>query len=1072
MKITEEVIYPFFSARYFQRGRAYKKHVLDIDIEQTGKTYTLKGVVQGSQSEPYHTKITIVNGMQVFIRGKCSCPVEHNCKHVVATLLVAIENDLFTTGAKKKIFRAKIDDWFKQLSDHSSSTETKRSSNTELFFMLEIDKKVTLHLKTHRLLKNGGYGVTYNFDLNKMRNGYSTPAYITDTDAEIIGFFQILQGQDHYYYKPYVKLSGTFGVTLLEKAIKSGKSFHMDDLKQPLAMGAERAFNLQWQKNSSNLQQLLFKAEGSSAQLLKLDQFIYFDRENHLVGSAKGIDFDASMVETILNTPALNRDDALYVTKKLLMEFPQLNIPLPAQEMVHVLDTADIAFHITLQKNKHHNQLLFQVSYDANFIDISFENQRETLHERDGTFIQIVRDLQAEKEAIDILEAYGFSLVDGSQVKKLLYGMDPNLYDHQEVIQQWHLFLKEGVELLREADWIIHEADTFEMDFIEVETMQAHVEENSHWFDLSFSLNIYGKSYNSVPIIAELLKTYSRVEDLPDKLYLSVENNQFAIVPKESVIPIIETLFELFDTDTDGFTLQSYDAPLIEKFKNAGMDFSGSTALHELSKKLASFEGIEKATLPKGLNAALREYQHDGFSWLQFLREYRFGAILADDMGLGKTVQALAHLLKEREEGRFNVPTLIVAPTSLMSNWRREVEKFTPELSVLILQGSNRKQHFDKIDEYDLVLTTYPLIVRDFDVLEKHHFYYLILDEAQYIKNHRSKSAQHLRAIKSDHRLCLTGTPMENHLGELWGLFDFLMPNFLFQEKFFRDNFRTPIEQEQNNQKRTLLNDRIRPFLLRRTKNEVATELPPKTEMIRSVPLGKKQAELYESIRIAMDKQVRDAIKDKGLARSQIMILDALLKLRQVCCDPRLVKLEHAKEVKESAKFEMLFELLIELLGEGRKILLFSQFTTMLTLIEARLKKEKILYTKLTGSTRKREEAIEKFTSGEVPLFLISLKAGGVGLNLTQADTVIHYDPWWNPAAENQATDRAYRIGQDKPVFVYKLIAEHTVEERIVALQQRKQALADSVYENKDSAIGLSQNDLQDLFKPLEKNKD
>jgi SNF2 family DNA or RNA helicase len=306
---------------------------------------------------------------------------------------------------------------------------------------------------------------------------------------------------------------------------------------------------------------------------------------------------------------------------------------------------------------------------------------------------------------------------------------------------------------------------------------------------------------------------------------------------------------------------------------------------------------------------------------------------------------------------------------------------------------------------------------------------------------------------------------MENHLGELWGLFDFLMPGFLFDQRFFNEELRSPIEKEGNTTLRQHLNDRIRPFLLRRTKQDVILELPPKTEIIHKVTLGNKQAKLYESIRVAMDKKVRDVIKEKGVKRSHIMILDALLKLRQVCCDPRLVKLEQAKTVHESTKFDALLELLEELHEEGRKILLFSQFTQMLGLIETALKEKNFAYTKLTGQTRKREEAIAKFKRGEVSIFLISLKAGGVGLNLTEADSIIHYDPWWNPAVENQATDRAYRIGQDKPVFVYKLIAENSVEEKILALQKKKQALADSVYENKDGVMGLTQEDLQELFK-------
>lgn len=310
---------------------------------------------------------------------------------------------------------------------------------------------------------------------------------------------------------------------------------------------------------------------------------------------------------------------------------------------------------------------------------------------------------------------------------------------------------------------------------------------------------------------------------------------------------------------------------------------------------------------------------------------------------------------------------------------------------------------------------------------------------------------------------------MENHLGELWAQFDFLMPGFLGDSTFFKKTYRTPIETHGDKQQSERLSKRLRPFMLRRTKGEVATELPAKTEIIRTVPLHDKQAALYESIRITMEKKVRDAIADKGLARSHITILDALLKLRQTCCDPRTLSLKEAQKIDESAKLDLLMEMLPEQLEEGRRILIFSQFTRMIALMEKELKAYKIGYTKLTGQTKKRDEAIERFKSGEVDVFLISLKAGGVGLNLTEADTVIIYDPWWNPAVESQAADRAHRIGQDKPVFVYKLLTENTVEEKILAMQEKKRALADSIYNGgkKEESFKLTSDDLSELFKPL-----
>lgn len=306
---------------------------------------------------------------------------------------------------------------------------------------------------------------------------------------------------------------------------------------------------------------------------------------------------------------------------------------------------------------------------------------------------------------------------------------------------------------------------------------------------------------------------------------------------------------------------------------------------------------------------------------------------------------------------------------------------------------------------------------------------------------------------------------MENHLGELWAIFDVVMPNFLGDYKTFKTFYQTPIEQEHSQERQESLREKVAPFMLRRTKEKVATELPPKTIMTRSVTFEGDQAKLYEGIRISMEKKVREVIAEKGLGRSHITILDALLKLRQACCDPRLVPLAEAQKVKHSAKLEMLLELVEELLEEGRRILIFSQFTSMLSIIEEQLMQRDVPLTKLTGSTQNREKVIDKFTSGEAHVFLISLKAGGVGLNLTQADTVIHYDPWWNPAAEDQATDRAYRIGQDKPVFVYKLIIEDSVEEKILALQEQKKQLSNSLFNEKEEGVSvLDAESLLELF--------
>ncbi|MDZ4211925.1 MAG: DEAD/DEAH box helicase, partial [Methylotenera sp.] len=352
--------------------------------------------------------------------------------------------------------------------------------------------------------------------------------------------------------------------------------------------------------------------------------------------------------------------------------------------------------------------------------------------------------------------------------------------------------------------------------------------------------------------------------------------------------------------------------------------------------------------------------------------------------------------------------------------------------------------------------------------IASHEYHLLILDEAQVVKNAASKSAQTVRKLNARHRLCLTGTPLENHLGELWAQFDFLLPGFLGDSKTFSKTWRTSIEKHGDTLRRDLLARRIKPFILRRRKEDVAKELPLKTIIVRSVELEGGQRDLYEAVRTAMNTRVREEIASKGFARSHIVILDALLKLRQVCCDPRLLKNEASKRVKERAKLDMLMEMLPELVDEGRRILVFSQFTSMLDLIETELVQQKLGYVLLTGQTQDRESVVRRFQTGEVPIFLISLKAGGVGLNLTAADTVIHYDPWWNPAAENQATDRAHRIGQKNNVFVYKLVVAGSIEEKILALQEKKADLAAGVLS--EDANGLAKfgtDDLAALLAPL-----
>ena len=628
---------------------------------------------------------------------------------------------------------------------------------------------------------------------------------------------------------------------------------------------------------------------------------------------------------------------------------------------------------------------------------------------------------------------------------------------------------------------------------------------------LSLGIEIDGQILDLVPMLANLLQRDARwldagqVAAIDDEalVRLRAPGGKRIDAPAAPIKAIVGAMLELL-TDPrrkDGpLRLSSFDAPrfdaMCDSLLGPGVDsqldprldarfdarreragihgawqVQGHAGLRRLAQRLQQAGAPQAVAAPAHLGVTLRPYQLHGVAWLQYLRDHHLAGILADDMGLGKTAQTLAHILIEHQAGRLDCPALVVLPTSLIFNWQAEARRMTPTLRVLSLQGVDRADDFARMGEHDIVLTTYPLVWRDLSALSKQPFHLLILDEAQTVKNAGSRAANAVRRLQARHRLCLTGTPLENHLGELWTQFDFLMPGFLGDARSFTRLWRRPIEGNGETVRAQLLAQRVRPFILRRRKEDVATELPPRVEVIRRVRLQGRQRDLYESVRVAADDQVRRVLQRKGFTGGRIAILDALLKLRQVCCDPYLLKgMLHERDM-ERAKLALLRDMLPALVAEGRRILLFSQFTEMLALIAQELETLGLPWLALTGETppAARGAVVAQFQTGAVPLFLVSLKAGGVGLNLTAADTVIHVDPWWNPAVEEQATARAHRIGQAQTVFVYKIVVEGSIEERILALQARKAALAESVL-GTDGALDTKFNaeDLQGLLAPLE----
>ncbi|WP_414707491.1 SNF2-related protein [Rhodoferax sp. UBA5149] len=921
-------------------------------------------------------------------------------------------------------------------------------------------------------------------------------------DREVLQLIRAMPHGGSYYYaynfKPKVVPNGQVGLMALQQAASTGRLFLDEGKGTPgaaIAWGPPQPPHWEWHEVSSAHATepgwvLRAKLANSSAKLCLNSPPLYLDAALGLCGPVQAEGIPAAQLEVLLKAPPLKPAALKKHQVDLMQRLGKLPLPPVLQALTTLRDvTPSACLQLSLtpaDDTRFMGLIQAQLRFDYAGHRGWWAGQGSTvlIDSPEGRLL-LQRDPEAELDAITRLYELGLM-----SAEKGLFGIPG---DGPQ--QDWLHWADNDFSVLREAgfevtlddtlkEWITH-ADTLDVQLRPEGNDGDEGDEGatSPWFDLSLGMEINGQRHNILPWLPDLiaaaaaspLDPVTGLPHIPPFVYLPSPGTQgFIRLPTDTLKPWMAALLELVgdrdhDFTGDSLKLSRLDALRTGAALGEGAVWEGAQALRAMVQQLQGSTELPEVPVPTSVQASLRPYQQQGLNWLQFLRQHSLGGILADDMGLGKTLQTLVHIQIEKDAGRLTHPALIIAPVSLMGNWQRETERFCPQLRCLVLHGKERHAVADTMDQHDIVIAPYSLLQRDRERWLEAQWHLVVLDEAQNIKNASTHAAQVVGQLQTRHRLCLSGTPMENHLGEIWSLFHFLMPGFLGSQTRFKELFRTPIEKQGDPDRLAQLRARITPFMLRRTKAVVANELPPKVETVMRVELSGKQADLYETIRLGMEKTVREALNTKGLAKSQITILDALLKLRQVCCDPQLLKLDAAKKVKTSAKLEQLMEMLPEMLAEGRRILLFSQFTSMLSLIEVELKKRNLPWVKLTGQSQKRDALIEQFTSGQVPLFLISLKAGGVGLNLPQADTVIHYDPWWNPAVEAQATDRAHRIGQTQSVFVYKMVAQGTIEERILALQERKAALADSMY---SGSVGrkqplFSEGDLAELLKPL-----
>ena len=667
-----------------------------------------------------------------------------------------------------------------------------------------------------------------------------------------------------------------------------------------------------------------------------------------------------------------------------------------------------------------------------------------------------IRNMAYEKSGVEKLSAVGFVGRAGDTLR--------NIVGPREVLN----FLGSGVPKIRRMGWQIElegrvKPFAEQADYVRP-VIQVNEAESGSYFDVSYEYDIGTGSISERDIQRALLKGDSFIERSGRTILLDGD----AIVQARAVF---EDCAVGQGDRAGSFRVSSIYGSYVQSSIEAleDVDMHASTGWLERARQQNNQLSVEPVELSKQLKGTLRAYQQEGVNWLRFLENRGFCGILADEMGLGKTIQTLAWIqLGRSDESHQGKPALIVCPTSLVENWREEAVKFTPNLKVLLLHGTDRHRKWKKIEKYDLVITSYALMRRDIEKHMEYTYSIAILDEAQHIKNRTTQNALSAKKIKADHRLVLTGTPIENGVTDLWSIMDFLMPGYLGHHKNFHDYYEVPILNGGSDGEHAQLNLRrkLHPFLLRRLKKQVAKDLPPKIERTAPCKLTQDQHKVYMQLLEDSRQKILDMVESEGFNKSRMEILKTLLRLRQTCNHIDLLKLEGVKSKHPSAKMELFFELLNEAMDSKHRVLVFSQFTSMLAILRDELESRELKYCYLDGSTKDRQDVVRKFNKDhQIPVFLMSLKAGGTGLNLTGADMVIHFDPWWNPAVEDQATDRAHRIGQKRTVYSVKLITKGTVEEKVVEMQQRKKGIIDATLTTDEQVMQkLTWEDVQELL--------
>jgi superfamily II DNA or RNA helicase len=1096
--LKQKDIFNFFSRSAMHKAWAYHAQRRVTAVEINDDFTNIRARVIGSAKKPYAVDIDLrYSGDRLIdIEGECTCPMSHNCKHVAATLLEAtsgratLAHDTLPSHGRTVEVKAtpavpvlafELNDWLEKVGTAIRGDDYPPDVIQRLIYCVQPHVRdgqmphLALSVISTRLRKDGGFSNQVSRANLSSVNLENPPAFYRAADIDIV---RSLVREYRTYGQQDVYLVRNVG--LLQRMVGTGRAYWRDLNGTPIQWGEIRSGHVEWRQTSQKGISPHLLVEG--AVVMVAEPPVYFDEAAGLVGPVESR-MPAHLAYRMLSAPLIPRAQVAEVARRLGQSLPAVHhdlLPAPPASAVKIDVDPTPILRLSVRQRAH--SYLYNVPDRMPLAHLSFRYDAVEIEPSEkakiveaflgGQVHEVTRRRARERDASKRLADLGFvptvSLYPYLDVR---HRQDLTFRKPQD----WLDFLRVRATDLRQQGFEIRVDDDFPYRLAESSDVFDMEFESSgiDWFELGLGIEIDGERRDLTSVLAALVSTpnftpdeIKRLAESGDHFYLPLSDGRHVSLAADRFLPLVLALHSL---SLDGFDksgkirLSRAEAVPILALENDGLAFKGVEDLRRLAG-LFQTRGLADVGMPPGFKAELRPYQAQGVAWLDLLREAGLGGVLADDMGLGKTVQVLALLAVEKSRGNLRDPALVISPTSLTTNWVNEIAKFAPELKVLVLHGPGRRQNFAAIAQYDVILTTYPLIARDHEVLLSREWHMAILDEAQTIKNPVAATTRWLRGIKATHRFCLTGTPMENHLGELWSIMTFANPGYLGDKAAFARHWRTPIEKQGNATRAAALARRVKPFLLRRTKGEVATDLPPKSEIVESIVLEGGQRDLYDSIRLSVSEKVRKAISDRGLAKSHIIVLEALLKLRQVCCHPALLALDDGVE-RPAAKLDRLMEMVDELLSEGRKIIVFSQFTSMLALIRARFDASQIRYSLLTGQTKDRKSVIDGFQGGASDVFLISLKAGGVGLNLTAADTVIVFDPWWNPAVEEQAIDRAHRIGQDKAVFVYRLVAAATIEEKMDELKARKRALSDGLF-NRDGSVAsaLTEEDVKALF--------